>query len=124
MPKFDIKRKIEEDFIQTCKLMFNNLDGLSILVPSNDKWSVPHPNKELNVLLIKIEKWALENSKITNETIEIVTAFGDVESTAKFNWSEVIALYDLDLQPLLVRAFEPSGPRKNFSIIEHLGTGE
>ena len=114
-----VKRKIEQDFIDTCKLQLDSKEGAMLLLPVDDRWVPKIPKNSAPVFFINIINWSKEQTRYTNEVITIVTAFNDIETTATFNWSEVIALLTPEKEMLLTRSFQPSIVN-NFSIMEHL----
>lgn len=105
-----IKRKIDEDFITTFVLAYE-LGDLGILLPLDDRWSVPHGITEEDVMLVMVKGWTRESLYYDDKGINLTVVFGDKrnakESFASFEWHEILAILDKDNNYLLERDYEP-----------------
>lgn len=117
-----IKRKIDEDFITTFILTYE-LGDFGILLPLDNRWSVPHGLEDEDVMLIMIKGWTREVLTYNDEGISLTVAFGDKdnakESFASFEWHEIIAILDKNNNYLLERDYKPEKFRP-FSIYDFI----
>ena len=92
---------IENNFVETCLAVIDEGE-FGLILPLDDRWSTPINIKGLTLHII-ISNWAYEQFKYDEVGVTIKTAFGEVESSATFTWSEVLGITEIDLKPIMTK---------------------
>ncbi len=97
-------------FEKAFRLMLAHYDKKSsygIVVVSKDNWDRPLPElltKESS-FLIKITGWTREETTLTNEGLYVKTAFGESEYSKLIPFNELIAIFNSDNQPIIIKPY-------------------
>jgi hypothetical protein len=87
-----------------------------LIIWNNDNWNKPLPDNIMEKfpaqIVIDIKELALKDSFIDENTGELIinTYFNDAPYSKVLDFEEIVAILDLDGQPLIVNNFEPETP--------------
>ena len=106
-----IREKIKEDFVETA-LQLHEQGGYALLVPLDSRWLKQPPRTNDDIIMIIISNWSHEETKVDKSGIHVKCAFGEDESEAYFTWEQVLGLFTVDLEPLLMNNLSVQKPKK------------
>lgn len=95
---------LESSLETLLKTLIKDQEPFSVIVPSHLKWDKPLDIKEPTMRL-DLKGWSLEQTTFTDR-LNVITAFGKIENSRRFNVSEIYGILDKDSKPLFSRVFE------------------